>query len=85
MELIITENQYKAVILEYFDRTKPYVREEVIKRLKHAPGYIKSYIKGLPRFYIRDENGQPYTDQAGTKVIFTTIPEIIYDFLHGRI
>ena len=72
------------LVSEYYDGNKPYIREKLIKSLKSAPGYVKSHIKGLPRFYIRDEQGEPYKDEMGNKIIFTKIPEIIYDYLHGK-
>ena len=84
MKLILTEQQVKTVILEYYDRNKPYVRKEVFKDCAKAPGWVKSYLKGLPRFYIRDEQGNPYTDSMGEKIIFTNIPEIIYDYIKGN-
>ena len=52
--------------------------------LKRAPGYLWKYAKGLPRFYVKDENGEPYKDQMGEKIIFTRIPEVIYNFIHGN-
>lgn len=52
--------------------------------LKRAPGYLKKYIKVLPKFYIKDENGEPYKDQMGEKIIFTRIPEVIYNYIHGN-
>ena len=84
MKVILTENQVNTLILEYYDRNKPYVRTHVFKALEHAPGFVKSYLKGLPRFYIRDEQGNPYTDNEGKKIIYTTIPEIIYDYMKGK-
>ena len=84
MNVLLTENQLKMLVSEYYDGNKPYIREKLIKSLKSAPGYVKSHIKGLPRFYIRDEQGEPYKDEMGNKIIFTKIPEIIYDYLHGK-
>ena len=68
----------------YYDKNRPYVRKDVLNALKSAPGHLKTFLKGLPRFYIRDENGAPYVNNKGEKVIFTTIPEILYDYLHGK-
>jgi hypothetical protein len=84
MKVILTENQLNTLILEYHDRNKPYVRTHIFKALEGSPGYIKSYLKGLPRFYMRDEQGNPHTDNEGKKIIYTTIPEIIYDYIHGN-
>ena len=84
MRIIVTEEQVKTVILEYYDRNKPYVRKEVFKDCEKAPGFVKSHLKGLPRFYIRDEQGNPHTNNKGEKIIFTTIPEIIYDYIKGK-
>ncbi len=52
--------------------------------LKGAPGYVWRYAKGLPRFYIKDENGNPYTDESGQKIVFTRIPEVLYNYIHGN-
>ena len=76
MTILITESQYKTIMNEYYDREKPYVRKHVINALKKAPGYLKSYMKDLPRFYIKDENGE--------KIIFTTIPEVLYNYFKGN-
>jgi len=72
------------IVSEYYDGNRVYVREDIINELKKAPGYIKKYMRVLPRFYVRDEQGEPYKDANGNKVIFTKIPEIIYDWLHGN-
>ena len=84
MKVILTENQLNTIILEYYDRNKPYIRTHIFRALEGAPGYLKSYLKGLPRFYVRDEQGNPHTDGEGKKIIYTKIPEIIYDFIHGK-
>ena len=72
------------IISEYYDSNKPYNREEVIKSLKSAPGYVKSYLKGLPRFYLYNDSGEAIMDKSGKKIVFTKVPEIIYDYLHGK-
>lgn len=72
------------LVSEYYDRNEVYHREKLIKALKSAPGIVKKSIKGLPRFYVRDEQGEPLKDEMGNKIIFTRIPEIIYDYLHGN-
>jgi hypothetical protein len=84
MRLLLTENQLKMLVSEYYDRSQVYDREKLLKALKSAPGHVKSHLKGLPRFYVRDEQGEPLKDIMGNKVIFTHIPEIIYDYLHGN-
>ena len=83
MTVLISETQYKSIISEFYDRNRPYVRKEVFDAMKRAPGHLKSYLKGLPRFYIKDEQGVPHMDQNGEKIVFTKIPEIIYDYLRG--
>ena len=72
------------LVSEYYDHSQVYVREKIVKGLKHAPGHIKSYIRDLPRFYVRDEQGEPYKDEMGNKIIFTRIPQIMYDWFHGN-
>ena len=84
MNLLITENQLNMLVSEYYDGNKPYNREKLIKSLKSAPGYVKSYVKGLPRFYVYNEIGEPHMDETGKKIVYTKIPEIIYDYLHGN-
>ena len=84
MTILITESQYKTIMSEYYDREKPYIRKNVINALKKAPGYLKSYMRDLPRFYIRDEQGEPYKDENGEKIIFTTIPEVLYNYFKGN-
>ena len=84
MKLIITENQLSTLISEYFDREQVYTYKNIMDSLKRAPGYLKKYIKVLPKFYIKDENGEPYKDQMGEKIIFTRIPEVIYNYIHGN-
>lgn len=84
MQILLTESQLKMLVVEYYDSNQIYVRENIIKELKRAPGYIKQYMRKLPRFYVRDENGEPYKDNMGNKVIFTKIPEIVYNFIHGN-
>jgi hypothetical protein len=84
MKLIITESQLSTLISEYFDREQVYTHKNIIDSLKRAPGYLKKYIKVLPKFYIKDENGEPHKDQMGEKIIFTRIPEVIYNYIHGN-
>lgn len=84
MKILISENQYNTLICEYYDSEKVYIHKNVIDSLKGAPGYIWKYAKGLPRFYVRDENGQPYTDELGQKVVFTRIPEVLYNYFQGN-
>jgi hypothetical protein len=81
---MLTEEQINTVILEYYDRNKPYVRKNIFRALEGAPGFVKSHLKGLPRFYIRDEQGNPHVDDEGNKIIYTKIPEIIYDYITGK-
>jgi hypothetical protein len=84
MKLIITESQLSTLISEYFDREQVYTHKNIMDSLKRAPDYLKKYIKVLPKFYIKDENGEPYKDQMGEKIIFTRIPEVIYNYIHGN-
>ena len=84
MKFIITESQYNTLISEYYDRDTIYIHKKVMDRLKGAPGYLWKYAKGLPRFYVRDENGEPHKDEMGEKIVFTRIPEVLYNYFHGN-
>ena len=84
MNVVITESQLNTLLLEYYDRDQIYIHKNIMDDLKRAPGHLWKYAKGLPRFYVRDENGEPYKDHMGQKIIFTRIPEIIYDYIHGN-
>lgn len=84
MRIILTEEQLKNIVLDHYDRDRVYIRKRIFNQLKGAPGYIWRYTKGLPRFYMYDENGNPYTDENGEKVVFTKIPEVLYVYLYGN-
>jgi hypothetical protein len=84
MNVVITESQLNTLLLEYYDKDQIYIHKNIMDSLKKAPGHLWKFAKGLPRFYVRDENGEPYTDQMGQKIIFTRIPEVIYDYIHGN-
>jgi hypothetical protein len=84
MKVIITESQYNTLISEYYDRDKVYVHKKIMDGLKGGPGYLWKYAKGLPRFYVRDENGEPYKDEMGEKIVFTRIPEVLYNYFQGN-
>jgi len=76
MNLLINENQYKSLIMEYYDSEKLYDREKIINRLKSAPKYIKVYIKKLQQIPVQTQNGET--------VIATKIPEVLYQYLFGN-
>jgi hypothetical protein len=76
MKVIITENQYNTLLLEYYDGEKLYNREHIVNSLMKAPKYIKQYIKKLPHISVEDSNGN--------MVIATKIPEVIYQYLYGN-
>jgi hypothetical protein len=76
MKLLINENQYKKLIMEYYDSEKLYDREKIVNRLKSAPKYIKVYIKKLQQILVETENGET--------VIATKIPEVLYQYLFGN-
>lgn len=84
MKIVLTETQLKRIVSEYYDRDKIYIHKRVMDNLKGAPGYIWKYAKGLPRFYVRDENDEPYKDENGEKIVFTRIPEVLYNYFHGN-
>jgi hypothetical protein len=76
MKLVISENQYKKLIMEYYDSEKLYRRDKIIDRLKSAPKYLHIYIKKLPQIPLQNENGEI--------VIATKIPEVLYQYLFGN-
>lgn len=76
MKIVITENQLKNIVLEYYDSEKLYLREYIVNILKRAPKQYKNYIDKLPS--IECENSE------GEKNICTKIPEFIYVYLMGR-
>jgi hypothetical protein len=76
MKLLITEDQYSKILSEYYEREKLYIRERIVNNLKHAPKYIRQYIKMLPHI--------PCMDKEGNEVICTKIPEALYQYLYGN-
>jgi hypothetical protein len=76
MKVILTENQYNKLLLEYYDSEKIYLRERIVNSLMKGPQYIRQYIKKLPHIPIQDDNGNT--------VIGTKIPEVVYQYLYGN-
>jgi hypothetical protein len=76
MKIILSESQYKKLILEYYDSEQLYSRDYVVDRLKNGPKELKKYIKTLPSL--------EYQDNEGNVKIFTKIPEVVYVFLSGN-
>jgi hypothetical protein len=76
MKVILTENQYNRLLLEYYDSEKLYVRERIVNSLMKGPQYIRQYIKKLPHIPVQDSNGNT--------VVGTKIPEVIYQYLYGN-
>lgn len=76
MKVILTENQYKTILKEYYDSEKLYRKDLIVAKLKQGPKYIREYIKGLPSILCTDSNGN--------EVICTQIPEVVYQFLFGN-
>lgn len=76
MKIIISESQYKNLVLEYYDSEKLYLRDYVVDRLRKGPKELKKYIKSLPSL--------EYTNDQGDVKIFTKVPEVIYVFLSGN-
>ena len=72
MKVILTENQYNTLLLEYYDSEKIYLRERVVNSLMKGPKYIRQYIKKLPHIPVQDSNGNT--------VVGTKIPEVIYQY-----
>jgi hypothetical protein len=75
MKLILNENQYRNLIMEYYEPEKLYDREKIVNTLKKAPKYIKQYIKILPHIEVVNERGH--------KLIATKVPETVYQYLFG--
>lgn len=76
MKVILTENQYNRLLLEYYDSEKIYLRERIVNSLMKGPQYIRQYIKKLPHI--------PIQDDKGNTIIGTKIPEVVYQYLHGN-
>jgi hypothetical protein len=76
MKVILTENQYNTLLLEYYDSEKIYIRERIVNSLMKGPQYIRQYIKKLPHIPVQDSNGNT--------VVGTKIPEVIYQYLYGN-
>ena len=76
MKVILTENQYNRLLLEYYDSEKIYLRERIVNSLMKGPQYIRQYIKKLPHIPVQDSNGNT--------VVGTKIPEVIYKYLYGN-
>jgi hypothetical protein len=75
MKVILTENQYRKIVSEHYDRDKLYSREKIVRALQKGPNYIKLHIKKLPHIDCNGSNGE--------KVVCTKIPEVIYQYLFG--
>jgi hypothetical protein len=76
MKIILSEEQYNSLILEYYDSEKLYSRNYVIDRIRRGPRELRKFVKDLPFI--------PCTDKEGNEVICTKIPEVIYVFLTGQ-
>ncbi len=75
MKYILSESQYKKVILEYYDSERYYDREVIVSRLKRGPKYMHKYIKTLDSI--------PCSDGKVEKIC-TKIPQVVYQFLFGE-
>jgi hypothetical protein len=75
MKLVITESQYKTLVMEYYDADKLYDRERIVAKLKTSR-HMREYIKKLPHIEVSDEQGNVK--------IATKIPEVVYVFLYGN-
>lgn len=76
MKVILTENQYNRLLLEYYDSDKLYIRERIVSSLMKGPQYIRQYINNLPFIPVQDDNGNT--------VIFTRIPQVVYQYLYSN-
>lgn len=76
MKIILSEQQYNSLILEYYDSEKLYSRNYVVDRIRRGPRELRKFVKDLPFI--------PCTDKEGNEIICTKIPEVIYVFLTGQ-
>ena len=76
MKVILSETQYKNLLMEQYNPEKLYSREKIVNTLKKGPNYIKQYIKKLPHIEVMNEKGE--------KLVATKIPETIYQYLFGN-
>ena len=76
MKVILTENQYNRLLLEYYDSEKIYLRERIVSSLMKGPQYIRQYIKKLPHIPVENEKGEVR--------MATRIPQTIHQFLFGN-
>jgi hypothetical protein len=76
MKVILSETQYKNLLMEQYEPQKLYSREKIVNALKMGPNYIKQYIKKLPHIEVMNEKGE--------KLVATKIPETIYQYLFGN-
>lgn len=56
-----------------YDKDRLYFKENIVKRMKNAPGYIRDYIKELPDIRCRDASGKEST--------CTKIPQFVWQYL----
>lgn len=75
MKIIITESQYKNLILEsdYYNPETLYYREKIVNALQRGPRYIREYAKKLPHLDCPD----------GSKKC-TRIPQTVWEYIFGR-
>lgn len=77
MKVIVSESQYQRVMSEgFYESDKLYPRDYIVGRLNRSPKYMRSYIKNLPHIEC--------TDNQGTQLICTQIPEVVYQLLFGN-
>lgn len=77
MKVIVSESQYQRVMSEgFYESDKLYPRDYIVGRLNRSPKYMRGYINNLPHIEC--------TDNRGTQLICTQIPEVVYQFLFGN-
>lgn len=76
MKIMLSETQYKNLILEEYDAERLYSKNFVVTQLTKGPRELKKYIKNLPTI--------EHTDDDGNVKIFTKIPQVIYVYLSGK-
>ena len=67
---------YEQLNESYYDSNRLYNKDSIVKRLRKAPAYMRSYIDKLPDIRCKDADGNELT--------CTQIPEVVYRYLFGN-
>lgn len=75
MKVILTENQFRTILREFYDPEKIYSRDYIINMLDRGPRELKKYKKILPFI--------PCLDNEGNESVCTKIPEVVHVYIFG--